>query len=127
MRPVVVRFVISFMESTSLLERAGAAYLCNTANVLVTALLVKAKVLVQAEADIVAIETVGSKTLLQEVLLESSGNGRLARGRETGEPDGGTLLLAELATLLAGETSVPGDVAVLPNSKSAIATARSND
>ena len=109
---MVVRFVISFMESTSLLERAGAAYLCNTANVLVTALLVKAKVLVETEADVVAVKTVGGKALLEEVLLESSGNGRLARGRETGEPDGGPLLLAELATLLAGKTGVPGDVAV---------------
>lgn len=45
------------------------------------------------------------------MLLESSGNSRLARGRETGEPDGSTLLLAKLATLLAGKTSVPGDVA----------------
>lgn len=89
----------------------GETYLCDTADVLVTALLVKAKVLVETEADVVTVETVGSKTLLEKVLLESSGNGRLARGRETGEPDGSTLLLAELATLLAGKTSVPGDVA----------------
>lgn len=91
---------------------AEQTHLCDTADVLVTALLVKAKILVQAEADVVAVETVGGETLLQKVLLESSGDGRLARGGETGEPDGGTLLLAELATLLAGETSVPGDVAI---------------
>ena len=90
----------------------GVTYLCDTADVLVTALLVKAKVLVETEADVVAVKTVGSKTLLEKVLLKSSGNGRLARGGETGEPDGSTLLLAELATLLAGKTSVPGDVAM---------------
>jgi hypothetical protein len=88
-------------------------YLCNTADVLITALLVKAKVLVKAETDIIAIETVRGKALLEKVLLESSGDGRLARGRQTGEPDGSTLLLAELAALLAGKTSVPGDVAVV--------------
>ena len=88
-------------------------YLCDTADVLVTALLVEAKVLVETETDIVTVKTVGSKTLLEKVLLKSSGNGRLARGGETGEPDGSTLLLAELATLLAGKTSVPGDVAIV--------------
>jgi len=55
-----------------------ATDLCNTANVLVTALLVEAKILVETEADVVTVETVGSKTLLEKVLLESSGNGRLA-------------------------------------------------
>jgi hypothetical protein len=103
-------FVISFVTSMS--ESRGVTYLCDTADVLVTALLVKAKVLVETEADVVTVKTVGSKALLEKVLLESSGNGRLARGRETGEPDGSTLLLAELATLLAGKTSVPGDVAI---------------
>lgn len=88
-------------------------YLCDTADVLVTALLVEAKVLVETETDIVTVKTVGSKTLLEKVLLKSSGNGRLARGGEPGEPDGSTLLLAELATLLAGKTSVPGDVAIV--------------
>lgn len=49
---------------------------------------------------------------MEEVLLEGNGNGRLARGGETSEPDGGTLLLAEVGTLLTGKTGVPGDVAV---------------
>jgi hypothetical protein len=103
-------------------EGKRVTYLCNTANVLITALLVKAKVLVEAETDIIAVETVRSKTLLKKMLLESSGNGRLARGRQTGEPDGSTLLLAELATLLAGKTSVPGDVAVVFNSSQRLQT-----
>jgi hypothetical protein len=100
------------VSDTPILRVEEATYLCNTANVLITALLVKAKVLVETETDIVTIETVRGKTLLEKMLLESSGNSRLARGRETGEPDGSTLLLAELATLLAGKTSVPGDVAI---------------
>jgi hypothetical protein len=113
---------VSWSAFTALTQESERVrYLCNTANVLITALLVKAKVLVEAETDIVAVETVRGKTLLEKVLLESSGNGRLARGRETGEPDGSTLLLAELAALLAGKTSVPGDVAVVFNSRSAIA------
>lgn len=53
-------------------------HLCDTADVLVTALLIEAKILVETEADVVTVETVGSKTLLEKVLLESSGNGRLA-------------------------------------------------
>lgn len=50
---------------------------------------------------------------MEEVLLEGNGNGRLARGGETSEPDGGTLLLAEVGTLLTGKTGVPGDVAIV--------------
>lgn len=65
-------------ESRQFHREGQQAYLCNTADVLVAALLVKAKVLVETEADIVTVKTVGSKTLLEEVLLESSGNGRLA-------------------------------------------------
>jgi hypothetical protein len=114
---------VSWSAFTALTQESERVrYLCNTANVLITALLVKAKVLVEAETDIVAVETVRGKTLLEKVLLESSGNGRLARGRETGEPDGSTLLLAELAALLAGKTSVPGDVAVVFNSSQRLQT-----
>lgn len=49
---------------------------------------------------------------MEEVLLESDGDGGLAGGRETSEPDGGTLLLAEVGALSASETRVPCDVAV---------------
>ena len=94
------------------LEVSVHTYLSDTPDVLLSVLGGEAKVLVQAEADVVAIESVGLETKVEEVLLESNGDGGLARGRETGEPDGGTLLLAEVGALLTGETGVPCDVAV---------------
>lgn len=86
-------------------------HLSDTPNVLLSVLGREAEVLVQAEPDVVAIESVGLETTLEEVLLESNGDGGLARGRETSEPDGGALLLAEVGALSAGKTCVPCDVA----------------
>lgn len=91
-------------------------YLSYPANVLIPVLLREAKVLVQAEANVVAVEAVGSEAEVEQVLLEGSRNGGLARGRETGEPDGEALLLAELVALLAREAGMPGDVAVIAQS-----------
>lgn len=88
------------------------AHLSDTPDVLLPVLGREAKVLVKAKSDVVTIESVGLETKVEEVLLESNGDGGLARGRETSEPDGGTLLLAEVGTLLTGETRVPCDVAV---------------
>lgn len=88
------------------------AHLSDTPDVLLSVLGREAKILVQAEPDVVAIESVGLETKVEEVLLESNSDGGLARGRETSEPDGGTLLLAEVGALLTGETGVPCDVAV---------------
>jgi hypothetical protein len=45
------------------------------------------------------------------MLLQSGGDGRLARSRETSEPERSTLLLAELVALGTGKTRVPCDVA----------------
>jgi hypothetical protein len=87
------------------------SYLSNTPDVLLPVLGREAKVLVQAESDVVAIESVGLETKVEEVLLERNGDGGLARGRETSEPDGGTLLLAEIGALSAGQTRVPCNVA----------------
>lgn len=89
-----------------------SAYLGDTPDVLLSVLGREAKVLVQAEPDVVAVESVGLETKVEEVLLKGNGNGGLSRGGETGEPDGGTLLLAKIGALLAGETGVPGDVAI---------------
>lgn len=89
-----------------------SAYLGDTPDVLLSVLGREAKVLVQAEPDVVAVESVGLKTKVEEVLLKGNGNGGLSRGGETGEPDGGTLLLAKIGALLTGETGVPGDVAI---------------
>lgn len=87
-------------------------YLSDTPDVLFSVLGRETKVLVQTESDIVAIQSVGLETKVEEVLLKGDGNGRLAGGGETSEPDGGTLLLAKIGTLLARKASVPGDVAV---------------
>lgn len=95
------------------LEESGvSSYLAYPADVLVAVLLGEAEVLVQAEADVVAVQAVGGVAEVEQVLLKSGGDGRLARGRQTGEPEGEALLLAVLAALLASETGVPGDVAV---------------
>jgi hypothetical protein len=56
-------------------------YLRNTADILVAVFLREAEVLVQAEADIVAIEAVRSDAEVEEMLLESGCDGGLARGR----------------------------------------------
>ena len=86
-------------------------YLGDTADVLVAVLLGKAKVLVQAEADIVAVEAVGGDAEVEEMLLEGCCDGGLARGGEAGEPDGEAALLAQVVALAAREGRVPGDVA----------------
>lgn len=87
-------------------------HLCYPADVLVPVLLCEAQVLVQAEAHVVAVETVRSIAKMQKVLLERSRDGGLARSRQAGEPDGEALLLAEAIALSARQRRVPGDVAV---------------
>ena len=62
----------------SLRPALAAAYLGDPPDVLVAVLFREAKVLVQAEAYVVAIETVGREALLQQVLLERCGDGRFA-------------------------------------------------
>lgn len=85
--------------------------LADAADVLVAVALGEAEVLVEAEADVVAVEAVGGEAEVQEVLLESGGDGGLSRGGEAGEPDCEAALGAELVALAAGEGGVPGDVA----------------
>lgn len=89
-------------------------YLSDTANVLIAVLLTEAQVLVEAEADVVAVEAVRGQAQVQQVLFKGGGDGGLARGGEAGEPDGHALLAAELIALLARERRVPCDVAVFP-------------
>lgn len=83
----------------------------DAANVLVAVLFAEAQVLVEAEADVVAVEAVGGQAEVQQVLLEGGGDGRLARGAQAGEPDGHAALLAELIALAPREGRVPCDVA----------------
>ena len=87
------------------------AHLCYPPDVLIPALLIEAQVFVEAEAHVVAIETVCCEAEVEQVLLKRSGDGRLARGGQASEPNGEAALLAECVALAAGERRVPGDVA----------------
>ena len=57
------------------------AHLPDPADVLVPALLVEAEVVVEAEADVVAIEAVGELLEVEEVLLERARDRRLCPPR----------------------------------------------
>lgn len=86
----------------------------DTADVLVAILLGESEVGVQTEANVVAVETVCGEVVgtVDESLLKSNSDCGLARGGETGEPDGEALLAAELGALGVGDVgSVVGDVA----------------
>lgn len=89
----------------------AGTYLRDTTNVLVTVLFREAEILVQAETDVVAVKTVGSDAQVQQMLLESGSDSRLARCRQTSEPEGQATLLAKLIALLARKRWVPGNVA----------------
>ena len=86
------------------------AYLGNAADVLLAVLGREAKVLVQAESYVVAVESVGCQAMLEEVLLKGNCNGGFSGSGETGEPDGNALLLAKIAALGARQAVVPSDV-----------------
>lgn len=86
----------------------------DAADVLLAVLGAEAKVLVEAEADVVAVETVGVQVdrFTKKRLFERDGNGGLARGGEAGEPDGQAGLTAEGRTDGGGDGGgVVGDVA----------------
>lgn len=85
--------------------------LADAADVLVAVLFAEAEVLVEAEADVVAVEAVRGEAKVDEVLFEGCGDGGLARGREARQPDGEATLAARLVALAAREGRVPGDVA----------------
>lgn len=57
--------------------RESSTCLADSADVLVARLLVEAKVLVQTEPDVIAVKTVAELLQVQEVLLESTCDGRL--------------------------------------------------
>lgn len=99
---------VSFNSGSRLVQ----VYLSNPADVLFSVLRRESEVLVQTKSHIVAVESVGLQTKVEEVLLEGNGNGGLARSREPGKPDGAALLLAKVAAFGASEACVPGDVAV---------------
>lgn len=86
--------------------------LADSADVLDAVLVGEAEVLVEAEADVVAVKAVGGQTEVQQVLLEGGRDGRLARRRQASEPEGEALLLAKLAALGPRKRRVPDNVAV---------------
>lgn len=72
---------------------------------------VEAEVLVQAEADVVAVEAERVELLVKQRLLEGGRDRALARSRESSEPDRGALLAEELGALvLRHRAGVEGDV-----------------
>lgn len=87
----------------------------DATDVLVAVLLAEAEVLVQTEADVVAVQAVGGDAAVaEELVLQLDGDGGLARGGEAGEPDGEAALVAQGAALVAGEgAGVVGDVSFL--------------
>lgn len=103
--------VLEAGDATAAKVLLGGTYLSYPPDVLFPVLWREAEVLVQAEADVVAVQSVARQALLEEMLLEGDGDCGLSRGGEAGEPDGAALLLAELTALLAGEACVPCDVA----------------
>ena len=86
-------------------------HLADAADVLLAVGGGEAQVLVQAVADVVAVEHVGQVAALDQGVLEGEGDGALARAAQAGEPDGRALLLEQLLAVLAADVAfVPGDV-----------------
>ena len=101
----------SLATSSSHVNLHVVTYLCYPPNVLIPVLLGEAQVFVEAEAHIVAVETVRSESKVQKMLLKSCRNGGFAGCGEAGKPDGEALLLAESVALSTGKRWVPGNVA----------------
>lgn len=86
-------------------------HLGDPSNVLLAVLGAEAEVLVESKSDVVAVETKGRLVLVEQVLFQCRRNGRLARGRQARQPDGGALLLEQRAALVVGDDAlVEGDV-----------------
>lgn len=89
------------------------SYLSYPTNVLISALLVKAKVLVESESYVVAVKTVGGEAEMKEVLFERGRNGGFSGCAETSKPDREAALLPECVALAAREGWVPGNVTAI--------------
>ena len=91
-----VRVSPSLSASTpNLPPPTGLAHLGNPPDILPPVLFAETQILIQAEADVVAIESVGGQAVVEEVLLERDGDSGFAAGREAGEPEREAFLLAE--------------------------------
>ena len=85
-------------------------HLRDPSDVLVSVLLAETQVLVQAETDVVTVESVALDAILQELLLKGARHRTLARGAQASEPQGGPILLDELFALVVSQVVVPGNV-----------------
>src|SRR5690606_31421598 len=106
-------------------EQTG--HLPRPTNVLVSVGLREAQIRAQAVTQVVAVEAVGGDPLGHEESLQSDGHRRLARTRETGEPDGGpqrrtfarldvTVVPGDVGAHEAGPRSIPAPTVVLVTS-----------
>ena len=85
--------------------------LADAADVLGAVLGREAEVLVEAVADVVAVEDVGAHAALPEALLEVDRDGRFAGAGEAREPDGAGLVAVDLLAVVARDGAlVPDDV-----------------
>lgn len=97
-------------QSTAVGKQQGD--LGYAADVLVPIRFAEAKIFVQAEADVVAVEAVGGIGGVEQVLLEGGRDGGFARGGEAGEPDCEARLAAEGGAFGVGEgVGVPSYIA----------------
>ena len=89
--------------------------LCDATDILGAVLLAEAEILIKPEANVVTVETIGvDAPVSEELVLELDGNGGLARGGETGEPNRETALVADFATFAARQgAGVEGDVSFI--------------
>jgi len=87
-------------------DRDGEPYLSNPPDVFSAIFLAESQILVQSEAHIIPIETVGSQSKVEQVLLQCNGYGRFAACRETGKPESEACLAAEGAPLGVGDRGV---------------------
>lgn len=77
-------------------------HLGDSSDVLVSVLLAEAQVLVQAESDVVTVESVALDVVLEQFSLERTSNSALSGGTQTCEPEGGPVLLDELFAFVMG-------------------------
>jgi len=90
------------------------ADLGDAADILLAIVGGKSEVLVEAVANVVAVEYVGEVAPLHQGMLEGVGHGALAGGRKAGEPKEDALLVQKFFPFRAADVSlVPGDVGCL--------------
>lgn len=74
-------------------------HLSDTPDVLLSVFWRETQVFVQAESDVVSIQSVCALFQVEKMLFQSSCNGRLARGGQTCEPDRSALLIQQGGSL----------------------------